>query len=77
MVLCVAEMRRQLSTRKIRLAMTAKGWEPKDLAYHAKLSAVAVNAILSGESGGRVASLVRMADALGVKDINSLFDRIE
>lgn len=76
MVACL-EMRRQLSVRKLRAAMAKKGWEERDLAYHAKLSLPAVKAILSGESGGRATSLVKIADALEIEDMNVLFDVLQ
>lgn len=72
-----AEMKRQLSTRKLAKAMQAKGWGPKHLAAFADLALPTVADILDGKSGGQTATLVKIADALGVEDLNSLFDRLE
>lgn len=76
-MLASIEMNRQLSPRKIKAAMTAKGWDAAMLAAHTGLSKLAVEQLLDGTSGGRVSSLTKIADALGVRDLNSLFDRIE
>jgi transcriptional regulator with XRE-family HTH domain len=65
-----------LSADRIKAAMQKRGWAEKDLAYHAKLSLPAVQQILSGVSGGRVSSLTKIAQALGLraKDIAQLFE---
>lgn len=71
-----SEMKRQLSLRKIRAAMNRKGWEERDLAYHAKVSPPTIGELLRGESGGRVSTLLKIADALEVESLDDLLDEI-
>lgn len=72
-----AEMRRQLSTKKLRDAMVSRGWDEAMLAAHAGVSKLTVEDLLSGKSGGQARTLLKLADALGIEDMNSLFDRLE
>lgn len=70
------DMQRKLSPRKLEKALRAKGWTQKDLAYHAGLSLPTVAAIFSEESGGRVTSILAIADALEIRDLNTLVDTV-
>jgi transcriptional regulator with XRE-family HTH domain len=63
--------------RKLKKAMAEKNCDAAMLAALTGLSKLAIEQLLAGESGGRVTSLVKIADALGVRDLNSLFDRLE
>lgn len=76
-VLACTEMRRQLSTKKLRALMAAKGWEAAHLSAFAKVSKLTIEQLLDGESAGQTRTLLKIADALGVEDMNSLFDRLE
>lgn len=76
-MLASLEMRRQLSTKKLRAAMAKKGWEAPHLAAFADLSLATVEALLKGNSAGQTRTLLKVADALQIEDMNSLFDRLE
>ena len=73
----VLEMKRQLSPRKLCAAMKARGWNEKDLSYHSDLSLPTVQALLDGSSSGNTTSFLRLADALQVEDLNTLFDQLD